>query len=61
VNIGDRISSTIEQVGPDPALIDLTKRIIEQNGEIVRMNAALLARLMAPVWLVKPAERGEDS
>jgi len=43
----------VEQVKPDPELIALTKRVMDQNDAILRMNGRLLDMLTSPVLLVR--------
>ena len=47
----------VEQVKPDPELIALTKRVMDKNDAILRMNGRLLDMLASPVLLV----RGKDT
>lgn len=49
-----------ERTEPDENLIRLTEKILDQNGEILQMNAKLLAWINAPMMLVeleKPKEK----
>jgi len=48
---------TIEQVKPDPELMSVAERVMDQDDAILRMNGRLLDMLTSPVLLV----RGKDS
>jgi hypothetical protein len=49
-------NETIE-MKPDPELMALTRRVVDQNNTILRMNMRLLDALTSPVLLM----RGEDT
>lgn len=48
----EKIKSTLEVRGPDPEIMDLTKRIVEQNGKVLAMNERLLVLLSSPAIFV---------
>ncbi len=44
---------TIEKVKPNPEVIALTKRVLDQNDIILRMNGQLLNMLSSPLLFIK--------
>ncbi len=40
-------------VGPDPKMIELTKTILSQNGEIIKMNRRLLEIITTYTMMIK--------
>lgn len=42
-----------EIVGPDPVLIKLAHRIMDQNGQILAMNSDLMKVLSNPVIILR--------
>ncbi len=55
--IGNEIE-TVEQMKPNPELIAMTKRVMDQNDAILRMNGRLLDMLTSPILLVRKESPG---
>ena len=52
---------TVGTVKPDPELMALTKRVMDQNDAILRMNGRLMDMLASPVLLVRGKDAANDS
>ena len=50
---------TVQQVKPNPDLIAMTKRVMDQNDAILRMNGRLLDMLTSPILLVRKESHWE--
>lgn len=46
----------VQQIKPDPKLIELTELIIKQNQIILEMNARLLISLSSPAFVINKIE-----
>jgi hypothetical protein len=49
----------IETTKPDPELMALTRRVVDQNNAILRMNMRLLDMLTSPLLVVRDKDAAE--
>jgi hypothetical protein len=47
------LSAKVERIKPDPDIIALTHKVLEQNETILKMNARLLECLTSPSFLIE--------
>jgi hypothetical protein len=50
---------TFEPLTLSADVMEVAKRIVEQNGKILEMNALLMQTIQAPMWAVKSKKEGE--
>lgn len=46
------IQTDVECFKPNPEIIDLTRKIVEQNAQILKMNEQILTLLTTPMFIV---------